>query len=267
MIKKNQTASVNFIAKSLLEENYFAYITHEDRNAWDEWAVKNRRISLLENFSELDENQELAARKAKYLQFAILNVRYKNESLAQKDLVNKAESLLRKSIHNPIMLPYFINNFDDSLLKHSARVTYLTILFIMAHPALVSLDNTQALIFSSIIHELKGDPATSFNPNSYENTIEVLQKNKMIFPESVVNIIQSHGELYKEKRKTSSNIALEIFLLVNRFDHIYLTATQNPGRKIRLEKTLEILNGIAESFEGTVFEYFKDYIFHIDYIV
>lgn len=263
-IKKDKPVPSSFIAKSLLEENYFAYIAEEDKNSWQEWTISKRKLSFVEHFSELDENPELAARKAKYLQFASQNVRYKTESIKFTELQNNSATYLRNCVHNPILFPFFSYDFDENIFKHSARVSFLMILFISAHPALYGLKEAEKIIYSTIIHELKNNSTNTLNANAHQETFQFIETKKMIFPQNIIQLIEQHDSPYTGEKM---DMGLRIFSMLNQFDHYYVNSTQNPSRKIRLEKTMEVVLSHANEFDPTVLEYFQTFISQIDYIV
>ena len=263
-LKKEKVIAINFITKSLIEENYFAYIKEEDKNSWQEWLNKTRRVSSLDLVTELDENPEIAIRKAKFLQFAATNIRSKTESMAQTEIFNMGLAALREKVHHPFLIPFFLLNFSDNILKHNSRVSFAIILFILTHPELLNIDDANDLIFSTIIHELTGDPASVTTPHAHQESMEFILKNKMIFKEQILTCLTAHDQIHKDD---SSHMGLRIFSLINHFDHIYLNCTQSPSRKIKLEKSLEFLEAKEADFDSTVLTYFKNFIQKIDYIV
>lgn len=271
----SEPISIDLLAKLSKVKYSTAYIKEEDLPIFNEW--KTSRHPHLQQ--ELDNNEANSKANGKDRKNGGNEQRTSFISYAQKQLalrnasdeklvraVSDTARVFRKVVEDPLLDWFFKNGYENlEILQHNARVSYMTALFCISHE-LLDIQETENLVFSAIIHELKGDPKTSIGQGVSQQTIEYLEKKQHAVPAAVMELLHNHDELANgkglpnQKESHEVMIANKIFSICNHFDHYRLNHFGNT-RRDRLKKTITAMEEKSEMFDSFIFEEFVKFMY------
>jgi response regulator RpfG family c-di-GMP phosphodiesterase len=239
------------------------YVRLKDLPAWNSWVEKRHPIV---DAPKSDPRSEEKAAEAKslygnkraelqsYLQKVITG---KNQGEAElRACFDKAMESIQRVCKSP-MLDWYFQQFHEppDLFNHNGRVAYASALFCYLH----GLGNDKVidnLVFSALIHELEGDPATSLKSVVSQTTLASLERNQRPVPQEVIALIRLHDELcsgagFPNNRKQSEiPIEVRVFTLFNHFDHYRLQATGT--RRVRYDRVKQQMMARKQDYDASL---------------
>jgi hypothetical protein len=232
----------DFLNKLAKARYLHVYIRKEDKNSWVTWT-KNRHPLEQSSPSEsepAETNALYGNKRAEYLSFMQKAVTAKEGGDVETTLRN-ASMFLQKIIKLPT-LDWYFQQFHEppDLFHHSARVAFPLTAFCLRNN-IVSEKELEPLIFSSIIHELEGDPSSSMKSVVSEETLEQLEKQARPVPKETIALIRLQDELCSgngfpnNKKIAEIPLGVRAFTLFNHFDHYRLQA--KGTRRVRFDLT------------------------------
>lgn len=268
-LNAGQPISFDFLDKITKVKYSSVYIKSGSLKNWQDW-IQTRHPKQQSKQEDSAKKEEEASRlygnkRAEYLSFMQKAVSNKNESNSKLckafEEANKKIPILLKSP----MLDWYFKKFHEppDLFHHGARVTYPMTIFCLFYGLLndKELDN---LIYSSIIHELDGDPAESLKTVVSQQTLQHLEKTKHPVPGEVIDLIRCHDEFCSGKgfpnglSKAQIPIGVRAFTIFNHFDHYRLKATGT--RRARFETALKQMRERAADYDPDLWEKFNVFI-------
>jgi hypothetical protein len=262
-----QAVSVRFLEK-LDQANYlWIYIRKQDLKVWRDWqAARLPNVSAqLEQEKSKDEISRLYGNKRaellSYLQKAFQKRHEDDHELNES--FDQALAVMQRVIQLPT-LDWYFQKFHEppDLLYHNGRVAFAATAFARFY-RLLSPSDLDALVYSSLIHQLEGDPAALEQKVVSQETLSSLEKAKHPVPADVIALIQYHDELYSgagfpnNRKGTDIPAAVRIFSCVNHFDHHRLAATGT--RRSRFERSKRMMESRKSDFDPKLWDSFWEF--------
>lgn len=247
----------------------YAYIKNSDQTQWQAW-IQNRHPKITKpqtqsEEEEATESQLYGNKRAELLSYMqkVITPRDQDDPFL-KAAFDKARSLILDVIKTP-MLDWYFQQFHEPphLLQHNARVTFLVALFSQLYPVL-SHSEASGILFSSIIHELEGDPVTSLDKITSALTLDHIEKKQVPVPANILSLIKMHDELCSG-HGYPNNLPIEsipkhvrVFTFFNHFDHLRLK--QTGTRRTRFESTRRAMEERKTNYDPTLWDNFWEFL-------
>ncbi|MBL6990247.1 MAG: hypothetical protein ISR65_10735 [Bacteriovoracaceae bacterium] len=264
-VKKGEIIGLPFVAKMYEDGNYFCYIQETEKKQWVEWFRVNRfkyKVEFEKLFKPLNER---SVDKAKYISYALKKIDVTGALEKREEVVPAAQNIFREMVHDPLIDWFFTASFEKENKEHTARVTYLFILFREFFPELVEHSQFNSLILSSIIHELRGSPFSLENKVASVATLDYLTKKKIVLPSVIVQLIRQHDELAdgsgnpSKLKEDQIPEEVRVFSVLDHFDH-YRSCIGGVTNKVKIKSALDQLEKKVECFDPGVMIYFKKFV-------
>lgn len=265
-IAAGKPISYDFLHKLAKAQYFHVYIRKEDEPTWSGWTANRHPKDAEEPKSgaEGEESGLYGNKRAEYLSFMQKIVTMKDSSdTALESSFRAATQFVQKVVKLPT-LDWYFQQFHEppDLFHHGARVTYPLTVFCL-HNGLVPEKELEALVFSSVIHELEGDPVENLKTVVSEQTLKTLEKQGRPVPQEVIALIRAQDELCSGRgfpdKKTLKDIpvAVRAFSMFNHFDHYRLKSTGT--RRARFDATKRQMESRKEDYDSTL--WFKFWAF------
>lgn len=260
--------SWDFVEKSVRTQWPFVYVKKTDLAAWHSFARARHAITapdLKEGETATRTENLYGNKRAEYVSFMKKAVILRQQGDPRLDVaVQNAAQTIQRVIQNPI-LDWYFNQFHEppDLFYHSARVTFLTAIYCSLHP-LLDQKNIELLIFSSVIHELSGDPTQALNKVVSQATVDQLEKGKHPVPADVMKLVKMHDELVSGKgfpnnlSGESIPVSIRVFSLVHHFEHYRMK--QSGTRRARLEAVKKAMEARRQDFDSALWPEFWKFV-------
>jgi len=269
-VSSGQSFSLPTLGKLAKAGYGHVYVKRADLGAWDSWvAERHPKIALPKSTgTTLEKAAEAKSRYGNkraelqsYLQKVITE---KNQGAAElRSCFEKAMDSVQRVCKSP-MLDWYFQQFHEppELFYHNGRVAYSAAVFSYLHGLLddKSVDN---LVYSGLIHELEGDPATSLKSVVSQATLQSLERSQRPVPQEVIDLIRLHDELCSgagfPNNRTMKDIpvAVRIFTLFNHFEHYRIQATGT--RRTRFERVKAQMSARKQDYDAGLLGPFWDF--------
>jgi hypothetical protein len=269
-VQKGAPLSFAFFEKIRKTGFPYAYLKAEDQKDWENWLEKRNPIAagktIVDAETEAAEETSLYGNKraelVSYMQKVITPKNQNDPGL--KFVFENAPVAVTRVIKTP-MLDWYFKQFHEppDLLYHNARVTFLMALFCQLYPVL-SVKEQEQILYSSIIHELQGDPTSSLDKVTSALTLDYLEKKQHPVPIEILSAIKMHDELVSG-RGYPNNLQGEaipknvrVFTFFNHFDHLRLK--QTGTRRTRFEATKRALEEREGDYDPALWTMFWEFL-------
>lgn len=222
------------------------YLRRTDLPLWEKWATRRHQTEITLENSEADTKGLYGNKRSELISYIQKSFYPKDEN--DTDLgqaLKTAQELLQKVVRSP-MLDWYFHQFHEPphLLHHNARVAISSATFAV-HKKLLNEKEIETAIFSSLIHELEGDPTVNIKFVVSQQTLATLEKSKHPVPEGVIELIRFQDELCSGKgfpkncTLNSIPLAVRIFTLFNHLDHYKMQ--DGSSRRARFERAKQTM--------------------------
>lgn len=230
-LSKGQQISFDFLQKIARSQQLQIYIRKEEQSDWNHWVETRHPLNSGGADSKQDENKIFGNKRAEFISYIQKCIQIKDVNDKTESAYRKAVSIVQKIIQSS-MLDWYFNKFHEppDLFHHNARVCFGLALFYQTH-YIVDDNSLEDILFSIIIHELEGDPQGISKTIVSQQTLAILEKNKLPVPKQVIELIKIHDELVSgagfpnKIKKDEIPVFVKAFTLFNHFDHYRLKAT------------------------------------------
>jgi response regulator RpfG family c-di-GMP phosphodiesterase len=245
------------------------YVRKADLPAWNDWASRRHpTIGAPKNARPEEKAAEAKslygnkrAELQSYLQKVITG---KNQGEAEVlACFTKAMDSVQRVSKSP-MLDWYFQQFHEppDLFNHNGRVAYAAAVFCYLH-GLGNDKTVDNLVFSALIHELDGDPATSLKTVVSQATLSSLERSQRPVPQEVIDLIRLHDELcsgagFPNNRKQAEiPVPVRVFTLFNHFEHYRMQATGT--RRARFERVKQQMTARKQDYDPSLLPAFWEF--------
>lgn len=246
------------------------FIRAKDQAAWDAWTAQ-RYPTIAPSKEAASPKDEATAQKQLYgnkraelISFVQKGVQKRIEGDKQLDSAFVAGLGTVRSVVGLPSLDWYFKQFHEppDLFQHNGRVAYLAAIFCHLH-AVASPEEIEQLVYSALIHELEGSPATNVKTVVSQQTLDCLEKRKHPVPKEVLRLIEMHDELCSGKgfpnNRTINEIpsSVRVFTLFNHFDQYRLLSAGT--RRARFDRTKQLMEARRADYDPGLWSKFWDF--------
>jgi len=262
-LPKNQKACISTLEKLSKAKCSHFYLKLEDMPVWNAWKETRHIIAVSQSAESKEAKVSYGNKRAELVSYLQKSINIKDPlqgSDSTKAAFEQALTILQRVVKNP-MLDWYFQQFHEPphLFQHNGRVAISGAAFSLKYKIL-SNQELEDFIFSSLIHELQGDPEKSINTIVSQQTISSLEKSKRPAPENVIQLIRLQDELCSGKgfpsglaKKDLPN-AIRLFALVNHFDHFKMKSANS--RRAKLENAKNTMNARKADYDADLWDFF-----------
>ena len=269
LVKHGGILSSNYLLKLRKAGMYHGHIEKLQGETWTKAQSLRGPICKWYKIYEEKLDRNVSMRISQYVKFAQSKIRFViNEGIFRK-VGELGQNQYKEFLKDPALNWYFQKEWDESNWQHSARVSYLTLLFLFFLKDLLKEQDKSDLITSIVVHELKGDPKNFLQESASANTLKYLLEKKVVFPSEVIRLIEMQDELAdgsgvpNKLRGNQLPESIKIFMIVNFFDHCRLL-DNNPSSKQQKANALKKLLENKEKYDEAILGYFFKFMEAID---
>lgn len=257
--------SFEFLHKLAKARYFHVYIRKEDAGAWETWVKQRHPAEIAPSAeNEPEEAAKYGNKRAEYISYMQKAVIVKDNSDAGLEKSFRSAIQLIQTIVKLPTMDWYFQQFHEppNLFQHGARVTFPLTIFCLQHK-LVTDKALEHLIFSSVIHELEGDPAESMQTVVSQQTLASLEKQGSPVPQEAIALIRLHDELCSgkgfpdNKKIPEIPMPVRVFTLFNHFDHYRLKATGT--RRARFEATKRAMESRMADYDPLLWDSFWNF--------
>ena len=247
------------------------FIEKKERPLWEKWKEErhpHEGLTTVFDLAKVGQTSKASSRARtvaqEFASYAISKIEYKAKTDVQQRVVTLTEQLLRETALSPVLEWYFhrSDNLESSVFYHCARVTYLGLLFSATSVPSLPEPFLKQFCFSSILHELEGDPAKAPASGFHSGrALEIIQSEGHVISSEITDVIHQQDEFFDgsglPKKSKGNEICFQarVFSLVNIFDHLRL---MYPGgtRRVRFERTRGLMEKRMIQFDPMLWQLF-----------
>jgi hypothetical protein len=246
------------------------YVRRADLAAWEAWAAARHPLVAAEKTEARDEGKAAEAKSLYGNKRAELQS-YLQKVISEKDQSDAAIKACLESGLNSVqrvskspMLDWYFQQFHEppDLFNHNGRVAYAAAVFCFLHKVLPEKE-VDHLVFSALIHELEGDPATSLKTVVSQTTLALLERSQRPVPQEVIALIRLHDELcsgagFPNNRKIAEiPLSVRVFTLFNHFEHYRIQASGT--RRARFDRVKQLMSARKQDYDPTLLAPFWEF--------
>ena len=264
-----QPVSFNILEKLAKTQCAQIYIRAKDQDAWTAWAARRYPAAApahaaSQKDEEATQKQLYGNKRAELLSFMQKSVVKRIEGDAALDKAFSAGLATARKVVGLPSLDWYFKQFHEppDLFQHNGRVAYSIAIFSSIHH-LLPPDELECLVYSALIHELEGSPATNVKTVVSQQTLAYFEKRKDPVPGEVIRLIQLHDELCSGKgfpnNRTRMEIplAVRVFTLFNHFDQYRLLNTGT--RRARFDRTRQLMEARKADYDPDLWPLFWEF--------
>lgn len=277
ILHENQLITPDIYHKLVHHFYGVGFIKKESALQWKAWQKKRYpqdhpiEVVSFENSCPQKTPEDTKTQKFRneFFKFAESKIQYQTDAPERQTGASEALVKLQDVVDNKILNWFFQSPLSTPLVHHSARVTYLCILFSEVYLGALPSKAKELLAISALIHELHGDPEVDDGTCISLKTLEILKEKKHPLPKEVIEVISQQDELYSgngapRKLKGSDILVVSrIFSIVNHYEHYRL---RNPGgtRRVRHERAIDLMKKREADFDPKLFKLFQSFMNEVE---
>lgn len=260
---RGQPISFDFLEKVVKAQYSHVYIRSQDLEEWETWKKGRHPASQISSKDPAAMNSQLYGNKRIEILSYIQKVFHtKREGSPTTPAFKNAIDAIQK-VTQSSMLDWYFQKFHEppELLHHNIRVAFSIAMFNSLYGILEEKE-LEDILFSAIVHELEGDPKEKQKTVVSVQTLDLLEKQKIPVPQTVINLIKLHDELVSgagfpnKIQATQIPSSIRIFSLSNHFDHYRIGATGT--RRLKFEHAKKQMEARISDYDAKLFRFFWD---------
>jgi|GEM_PF-5222300 len=267
-ISAGQPVTFKLLEKLAKTQCNQVYIRTKDLDAWNTWVAGRYPAgspSTKEDAPTEDESKQLYGNKrAELLSFVQKTVQKRFEGDDGLDQSFEKALVTLKNVTRETGLDWYFKQFHEppDLFNHNARVAYSLAIFCSLHP-LLNQSDLDTLVYSTLIHELEGNPVDNIKTVVSQQTLALFEKRKDPVPKKVIELIELHDELCSGKgfpnnlTREKIPVGVRVFTLFNHFDQYRLA---NAGtRRARFDRTKQLMESRQKDYDQGLWPLFWEF--------
>jgi hypothetical protein len=261
-VAANNPLNFRFFEKLAQAKVNQIYVKKTDISLWQIWQEKRLSSAPTSAGTKAKQgNQNESVKRAELISYLRKQIHPRNPGDKKVESSMESSFLAIQKISQTPMLDWYFQQFHEppDLFYHNARVAFLS-LYVSIYYGLLSEKENSDLIFSSLIHELQGDPSEVNKSIASEITLKILEKSKHPIPKEVIQLIQMQDEhcdgsgFPNGLDGTSLKTETKIFSIANHIDHLRLR--EGGTRKAKSDRAKQKMQKQASFFDSGLFQKF-----------